>query len=159
MKQPNLYLMCGVPGAGKSTWLANNISNNTNSVIVSRDAIRFSLLKEGEDYFAHEKEVVKIFFQNINNALNQGKDVYVDATHLNWKSRKKLIDAIKVSNIKVNAIYFDIPLEVCFKQNNFRSGRACVPNSVIEKMFMDLTDPAADPYHYNSIKYINSNKE
>lgn len=151
--------MCGVPGAGKSTWLANNISNNTNSVIVSRDAIRFSLLKESEDYFAHEKEVVKIFFQNINNALNQGKDVYVDATHLNWKSRKKLIDAIKVSNIKVNAIYFDIPLEVCLKQNNFRSGRACVPNSVIEKMFMDLTDPAADPYHYNSIKYINLNKE
>ena len=36
----NLYLMCGVPGCGKSTFLKNKIKNN-NSVIISRDTIKF----------------------------------------------------------------------------------------------------------------------
>ena len=47
-----LIMMCGIPGSGKSTWIQNCkgfIGNDV--VVVSRDAIRFSMLKEGEDYF------------------------------------------------------------------------------------------------------------
>ena len=65
MKQKILYLMCGIPGSGKSHW-AKGVKD---AVIVSRDAIRFNLLKDGEDYFAHEDEVVETFIYDLNGVL------------------------------------------------------------------------------------------
>ena len=53
MKKSNLYLMCGVAGSGKSTWLKEHESGfNPSHAIISRDKIRFSYLKDGDDYFA-----------------------------------------------------------------------------------------------------------
>ena len=43
MKSKTLWLIAGVPGSGKSTFLANH-TNNSKAKIVSRDAIRFKLL-------------------------------------------------------------------------------------------------------------------
>ena len=48
----DLFLMSGVPGAGKSTFLKNRIKKDT-SVVISRDVIRFSIVKPEEDYFSH----------------------------------------------------------------------------------------------------------
>ena len=70
-----LYVACGIPGSGKSTYLANYVkSHYTNKLsnmykIVSRDAIRFSLLKEGDDYFSCEREVFNTFIKEIFNTL------------------------------------------------------------------------------------------
>lgn len=83
----NLYLMCGIPGSGKSTFLKNKIRNN-NSVIISRDAIRFSIVKPNEEYFSHEDEVLEIFWNQINEALAANKTVYVDQTSLTPRARK-----------------------------------------------------------------------
>ena len=74
-----LYISCGVPGSGKSTFL--NKIKGKDEVIVSRDEIRFSLLKPGENYFAHEEEVFRLFCNKIADYIKQGKDVYADATH------------------------------------------------------------------------------
>ena len=50
-----LWLMCGAPGSGKS-WFAKNILKTDDTwQYISRDEIRFSLIKEGEDYFGKEK--------------------------------------------------------------------------------------------------------
>ena len=52
---PTLYIMCGPSGCGKTTWAHNFIKeqHETNDIrYVSRDEIRFSLIKEGEEYFS-----------------------------------------------------------------------------------------------------------
>ena len=54
-----LYLMVGIPGSGKSTFIAN--TKEVRTLIVSRDAIRFSMVSEGESYFKKEKEVFNTF--------------------------------------------------------------------------------------------------
>lgn len=46
--------MSGAPGSGKSTWCRNH---GVSKYRVSRDEIRFSVLKDGEDYFSHEKKL------------------------------------------------------------------------------------------------------
>lgn len=56
----DLFLMSGIPGAGKSTFLKNRIKKDT-SVVISRDVIRFSIVKPEENYFSHEDEVLAIF--------------------------------------------------------------------------------------------------
>lgn len=40
MKQ-KVYIMCGIPGSGKSTWISNNLDENIK--IISRDIIRYKL--------------------------------------------------------------------------------------------------------------------
>ena len=84
-----LYILCGPSACGKSTWRDAFIAEHSDQDIryVSRDEIRFSMLEEGEDYFAHEKEVFKKFVSTLAQTLVDGFDVIADATHLNEFSR------------------------------------------------------------------------
>jgi len=150
----DLYLMCGVPGSGKSTFLKNYVKKNT-SIIISRDEIRFSLLREGEEYFSHENEVVKIFWEKINNALAAGYDVFVDQTSITPRSRKWLLEHIK--NYKnANIIWINETLETCLKNNEKRKGtNRYVPIDTIINMKEKFVKPSFNEgfnkiYHYTS---------
>lgn len=153
----DLYLMCGVPGAGKSTFLKNKIKENTSFTIISRDAIRFSIVKPEENYFSHEDEVLKIFWKQINEALAAGKNVFVDQTSLTPRARKWLLQHVK-GYTYANLIWIDETLETCLKRNELRRGtRAYVPENVIRRMFSQFIEPSLDEgfnyiFHYNSEK-------
>lgn len=127
-----LYISSGLPGAGKSTFLKNN--KKEEEVIISRDEIRFSLLKKDEDYFKHEKRVFKIFTSEIIKNLKAGKNVYADATHISPQSQLKLLANVllEAAPPRVELIYFDIPLEICLQRNEQRKGTQsyCPPNVI-----------------------------
>ena len=152
----DLYLMCGVPGAGKSTFLKNHIKEE-NSIIISRDAIRFSIVKPDEEYFSHEDEVLDIFWEQINKALAEGKNTFVDQTSLTPRARKWLLQHVEGYK-HANLIWIDENLETCLKRNELRRGtRAYVPRSVIRRMFSQFIEPSLDEgfdyiFHYNSEK-------
>lgn len=153
MKQKNLVILSGIPGAGKSTWLRNHLGEG--DAYVSRDEVRFSIIGDDEDYFSHETEVFNKFVAEIEAKLNEGKRVFADATHINWASRHKLLERIhNKKNINIDVYYFETSLGTCLKRNEQRSGRAVVPNSVIRCMSAQLTDPRNDPYKYRKVKYI-----
>ena len=129
-----IYIVCGIAGIGKSTYI-NSIKND-NDIVISRDAIRFSLLKEGEDYFSKEKQVLAIFFKTIRKETakddNPAYNIYIDATHLTKKARRKVINNISNKNKdKVACIYFEPNLKKALSQNSNRTGFACVPESAI----------------------------
>ena len=138
--EPTLYIFCGAPGCGKSTFAANLVPNIH---WVSRDAIRFELVKEDEDYFSHEKEVFNRFAERIAISLQTGGNTIADATHLNTASRKKLTRAIDSYFELYNIVYivFTASAELCIKHNANRSGRKKVPDDVIRKMRASLTIP------------------
>lgn len=158
MDTSNVYIVCGIPGSGKSTWLKNHVANDPNAVIVSRDAIRFSLLKEDEDYFAHEDEVVRIFTETIQAAVAAGRTVYVDATHLTWNARKKVVDAVGAPNVRIGALCITAPLHICLERNSRRNGRARVPDDVISRMSQMFTNPETDPFQYSEVAFIDTTK-
>lgn len=141
-----LYLMMGIPGAGKSTYLKTKVSEQPFKVI-SRDKIRFSIVKEDEEYFSHENEVYAEFIHQTKEALNEYSEVYIDATHLNEASRTKTLKALgeSLKNVEVNIIYVRTPLEVAIAQNENRKGtRAYVPVEVIRRMNSQLTLPSKE---------------
>lgn len=147
-----MYLLCGLPGSGKSTWAKEQIREN-GGVHISRDEIRFANVKEDEYYFSKEKEVYKIFTANIQYYLyHSEEDIYVDATHLTKASRNKLFNALDIPpDWKVIGVFFDLPLEICIERNNLRSGREKVPEDVIRNMARTLRGPSLSENHYYSI--------
>jgi predicted kinase len=151
-----LYLLCGTPGSGKSTWIKNHYKED--DIIISRDKIRFSMVADGEEYFSKEKEVYKEFIKQINENLKLGVNVYADATHLNKASRAKLLKNIKEKPDSIEIIWIKTPLLECLKRNENRRGtRSYVPKEVIRRMFIQTEAPEFEE-GFNKIYIVEDEK-
>ena len=83
-------------------------------------------------------------------------NVFVDATHLNEKSRNKTLDKLDLEGVDLYAVSFEVPVEICLEQNEFRSGRAYVPRSVIRRMCAQFDPPHnGEKYEYTILTVVN----
>jgi predicted kinase len=137
----NLYLLVGLPGSGKSTW-AKCFTSKNDAIWISRDVCRYKLLSAGDEYFSKEELVWEDFIGCIQDAIIKGRqnpkettNIIVDATHLNKKSRDKVLNRIPLNGVDLIAVNFMTPIEQCLKNNAKREGRARVPNNVIYNMY------------------------
>lgn len=142
---PTLYIMCGIPGSGKTYFAQNYLHAN---VTVSRDNIRFMMLDDNEQYFDHEAEVFNEFVKILVHHLHHFETVVADATHLNVWSRKKLTNAIDkyITDYRIVYVVCAPSLQVCLYRNNKRTGRACVPEKIVKEMFDKFHPPVTDAY-------------
>lgn len=166
MDNKTLWIMCGAPGSGKTWFAKHKLCNGPGWYYVSRDEVRFSLLKDEDDYFSREDEVFDLFISKIVRGFYEEGvyNIVADATHLSWGSRKKLLNAIKYYmgfrwkeeeiNIIPVVVYSDY--ETIVARNEERSGRACVPEDALRKMFKALSDPYRDPYKYTAIMKVDN---
>lgn len=126
---------------------------------ISRDAIRFSILEEGEEYFAKEKQVKQMFFSKILFCFLNWEHCYVfaDATFLSPKSRinflKKLFSLLPKTPLTY-AVSFQTNLETCIAQNNYRTGRERVPEETLTRMYYRYFPPTEEEYPYERILVI-----
>lgn len=142
-----LRIMMGCPGSGKSTFAT--AMKMESEVYISRDAIRFSIVAEDEEYFSKEDEVFNKFIETIDSNLAANQTVYADATHLNRKGRLKLLNSLTVKPDFIEIIYMKTPLEVCLEHNDKRKGtRAFVPRSVIRRMYASIEEPEYEEGKY-----------
>lgn len=161
MIKKKLYIMCGPAGSGKTTWVRCNAEAGT-SAHISRDRIRFSMVREDEYYFSREDEVYDEFVREVVKALRCEwvDSVYADATHLSQKSRQRLIHEIDgyypAEDYDIIAVVVKPELETCLAQNAEREGRARVPERVIRNMYQTFQHPLNDDIHY---AYIYENDE
>lgn len=142
----NLILMMGIPGVGKSTLLKERCNPKTD-IVVSRDAIRFNMLADTDEYFANEQEVWHEYITTLKLFLtdDKWKNVIADATHLNPRARDKVLNAlnkiIQKENITVYILWVNVSLETALERNAQRQGRALVPESAIKNMYRSLQAP------------------
>ena len=148
---PILYIMCGCPGSGKTTWADKFTKENPDVRYVSRDEIRFSMLKEDEYYFAHETDVFNKFVGTIAATLVDGFDVIADATHISIASRAKLHDALQKkylndSDYEIIFVFMNTSISNCIEYNDKRRGRSYVSHSVLRRMHCQTTMPSKDEF-------------
>lgn len=88
------YLLCGLPGSGKST-TARRLHAETGAVVVSSDAIRLMLTggvyPSNDDYTRLEPLVWQLVGDTLIRLFRANQDVALDSTALSRKLRREWI--------------------------------------------------------------------
>ncbi len=140
---PTVYMMIGVPGSGKSTWI-NNQHWAGNCALVSTDKlIELEAGRQGKTYNDvfndYIKEATRIMNEDVKAAVEAGQDIIWDQTNTSKKSRKSKL--AQVSGYRKVAVVFDVPQEDELKRRlDGRPGKN-IPWSVMESMIKNLEVP------------------
>lgn len=130
-----LYLPVGVPGSGKSTWVAKQLPE---AHIISMDEMRERLTGSRADQ-SRNAEVYRICRGALARALRAGETVVWDAQSHTWAARQGLLALARESHAYVIVVYMDVPLTVALARN---AGRAVtVPEAVIVRSYRALQEP------------------
>ena len=138
-----VFIMVGVPGAGKST-LAKELAEKEHAVILSADNIREELYGD-VNIQGDGKKVFGILYSRIRKTIKSGKNLIIDNTSVDRYSRSKLIEfCTSISDdLTFYAVVKDVPLEVAKERNANRVGKV-LPVEVLEKFHKKFKFPSIE---------------
>ncbi len=144
--QRKVVLAIGLPGAGKSTYFARK-----GIVPLSSDLIRKLLYDNAADQ-RHPEWVFAMLRDLLRHRLAAGaQTTYIDATNLTRFFRRPFLQIAREFGCAAEALYLDVPLEVCLERNRKRenpAGRArdarVVPEDVLRRMARRVEPPTRE---------------
>jgi len=144
-----LYLLCGAPGSGKSTWGKEFVRNNPNVVRVCPDEFRAILGKNENDQSVSAK-AFEATREEAKKTFADGKNVIIDATNMYRKSRKQFLDIAKNYNAEKVAIVFKEDKKTLLERNKKRGeeGGRNVPEEIIQKMLDKFEHPDLNEFDH-----------
>ena len=108
----NVWIMCGLPGSGKSTYIKKELPKNIE--IINQDSIRVELgIMKDDDHKAignseQEKEVIRICLERIDKAIKDRRDFAIDNTNIKAGRVQNYYDKLKKANAKGDGMAFQV---------------------------------------------------
>jgi len=129
-----VVLAIGLPGSGKSSWFKRH-----SITPLSSDLLRALLFDDPT-----EQRFQDLIFSNLRSMLKARLIArrpmnYVDATNLSPHERNGWIKLAKDYGYEVQAVFFDVPVEVCLERNRRRDRK--VPEDAMRRMAGKLKQP------------------
>lgn len=143
MSTHKLYVLIGIPGSGKSTWV-NNQTWIDDCVIVSTDKYVDAYAKKvnktyNEVFHEYMPTAVRLMVREVKQARRLNKDIIWDQTSVTRKSRRKKFNMLK--DYYRIAVVFKIPeKEELERRLNSRPGKS-IPDHVINQMIRNFEMP------------------
>ena len=119
LRGPNLVVLVGASGAGKSTWAARNFLPTQ---VVSTDRCR-ALVGDREEVQAYSKQAFELFYFLIEKRMELHKLVVADSTALDPAVRRKLLSIAREHGYPATAVVFSAGLGIRRERNRTRVRR------------------------------------
>lgn len=149
LKKPIVFVMCGIPGSGKSYYAKNTLMNNIwrHRVYISSDDIREEICGDAQDQ-SKNWEVFELFYDRARKAVREGNDVVLDATHLTRKSRRRCRDRFKDLDCTFIAVQLTTPIGKTIRRNRNRD--RVVPEYAMNRM-INAYEPVEDDEGFDDV--------
>ena len=135
-----VYVMVGVAGAGKDTWIKENVPNLP---VLSRDIVRKEIGLQGEKTVgtkAQEELVTKIINERMDDYLSMKQSFVVNNMHIIKKYRDAVKERVRPYGPKLIYVYVEAPTP---EVNKIRRNGQIRPEE-IDSMYRRLQRPRKD---------------
>lgn len=145
---PKAYILVGVPGSGKSTWISKAPVDWSNTVVASTDNyVEREAKRQGKTYSEVFNEVmpdaVKHMANTVIDAVGNKQDIIWDQTSTTKHTRVKKLRMLPV-NYETIAVVFSTPdKKELSRRLGSRPGKT-IPDEVINNMISKWEEPSED---------------
>ena len=143
-----LYMLIGVPGSGKSTWIGQQDWTKDCVLVSSDKLIDIEAARQGKTYNDVFKEYIdeanRLMLEDVKAAVAEGKDIIWDQTNTSRKSRKSKL--AKVPDYRKIAVVFATPDESEWTRRLGNRPGKTIPMPVLKAMAEGLQMPTEDEF-------------
>lgn len=143
---PTVYVLVGVPGAGKSTWIRNQDWARDCAIVSTDNHVEQEASRQGMTYNEVFKDymptAVKLMAQDVVNAREAGQDIIWDQTSTTVASRKKKFNMLP--NYHAVAVVFPTPEPAELERRLASREGKNIPWNVMQGMISGLKPPTVE---------------
>lgn len=154
---PKAYILVGVPGSGKSTWISKAPVDWSNTVVASTDNyVEQEAKKQGKTYTEVFNDVMPIavdhMAKTVVDAIHNNQNIIWDQTSTTKHTRAKKIRMLP-NNYEIIAVVFPTPDEKELSRRLGNRPGKVIPDEVVRSMISKWEEPS-ESEGFHKIIYV-----